>query len=65
GGEPGTGLGLALVRAFAELHGGRMEVTSTLGQGTEVRVHLPHAGAVRPANEAGADPSAPDLAGAA
>jgi cell cycle sensor histidine kinase DivJ len=37
----GTGLGLSLVRALAELHGGRMSVESTLGEGTAVTVRLP------------------------
>jgi cell cycle sensor histidine kinase DivJ len=37
----GTGLGLSLVRSFVELHGGRMEIESALGQGTTVRVFLP------------------------
>jgi cell cycle sensor histidine kinase DivJ len=37
----GTGLGLSLVRNFIDLHGGRMEIESALGQGTTVRVFLP------------------------
>ena len=37
----GTGLGLSLVRALAELHGGRMTIESTLGEGTAVTVRLP------------------------
>jgi cell cycle sensor histidine kinase DivJ len=37
----GTGLGLSLVRAFAELHGGRMSIESELGEGTAVTVRLP------------------------
>ncbi|MGH6993016.1 MAG: sensor histidine kinase, partial [Caulobacteraceae bacterium] len=37
----GSGLGLSLVRAFAELHGGRMEVASESGAGTTVEVRLP------------------------
>jgi len=37
----GTGLGLSLVRAFAELHGGRMSIDSTLGEGTAVTVRMP------------------------
>ncbi len=37
----GTGLGLALVRSLAELHGGRMMVDSRLEQGSAVLVRLP------------------------
>ncbi|MDP3749797.1 MAG: MFS domain-containing histidine kinase [Phenylobacterium sp.] len=37
----GTGLGLSLVRAFAELHGGRMLIESRLGEGTTVTVRMP------------------------
>ncbi|WP_296815793.1 HAMP domain-containing sensor histidine kinase [Brevundimonas sp.] len=37
----GTGLGLSLVRAMAELHGGRMGVESTLGEGSVFTVRLP------------------------
>jgi cell cycle sensor histidine kinase DivJ len=37
----GTGLGLSLVRAFAELHGGTMKIHSRLGEGTAVTIRLP------------------------
>ena len=37
----GTGLGLSLVRAFAKLHGGEMQIESRLGEGTTVIVRLP------------------------
>jgi signal transduction histidine kinase len=40
-GEGGTGLGLAIVSALAKLHGGRVEIDSTLNVGTIVRVFLP------------------------
>ena len=52
----GTGLGLSLVRAFAELPGGRMSIDSTLGEGTAVTVRLPVALIARaPAPEGGAE----------
>ena len=37
----GTGLGLAIVKHIVERHRGRMEIRSSLGQGTEVLVVLP------------------------
>lgn len=39
----GAGLGLTLVKAFAELHGGRLELSSRLGQGFCATVILPSA----------------------
>ena len=39
--KQGTGLGLALVRSLAELHGGRMAIESEPGAGTRVTVMLP------------------------
>jgi cell cycle sensor histidine kinase DivJ len=41
---PGTGLGLSIVRGLVDLHGGQLTVHSTVGQGTQVQVHLPIAG---------------------
>jgi signal transduction histidine kinase len=39
----GTGLGLALVKAFVEGHGGEVSVTSTVGEGSTFCVDLPAA----------------------
>lgn len=40
-GVPGIGVGLHLVRHFAEAHEGRVTLESHLGVGTTVRLHLP------------------------
>ena len=41
--KEGTGLGLALVKALASMHGGGLIIESMLGEGTRVTVRLPHA----------------------
>jgi signal transduction histidine kinase len=49
----GLGLGLAIVQAIAEAHGGSVTVQSTFGHGSEFEVHLPlapAAAAARPAD---------------
>lgn len=43
--QGGAGLGLALCRRIVDLHGGRLEIESRLGEGTCVRVHLKGGGA--------------------
>jgi two-component system, OmpR family, heavy metal sensor histidine kinase CusS len=37
----GTGLGLSIVQSIMALHGGNAEITSQLGHGTQVTLHLP------------------------
>jgi PAS domain S-box-containing protein len=41
----GTGLGLPLTKALAELHGGRLEIVSRKGFGTTATIHLPEGSA--------------------
>ena len=37
----GSGIGLAIVRQLVEIHGGRVEVASVLGQGSQFFIYLP------------------------
>jgi signal transduction histidine kinase len=39
----GTGLGLPLVKSFVEMHGGSLDLKSSLGEGTHVTIRLPAA----------------------
>jgi len=39
--HPGTGLGLPLTKSMVEVHGGRLEIESQVGQGTMVRALFP------------------------
>jgi two-component system cell cycle sensor histidine kinase PleC len=43
----GTGMGLAISRNFAELNGGKLTVTSTLGEGSRFTLTLPSADAAK------------------
>ena len=43
----GTGLGLPLAKAFVELHGGTLTITSAVGRGTTVRIAFPAARTLR------------------
>lgn len=38
---PGAGLGLPLVSSIASLHGGRVEIKSRVGQGTNIAIYIP------------------------
>jgi signal transduction histidine kinase len=40
---PGTGLGLHIAQAIVDAHGGRITVSSVVGEGTTFRVELPPA----------------------
>jgi two-component system sensor histidine kinase BaeS len=46
--SPGAGLGLAIAKSLVTAHGGTIEVTSTPGQGTEIRFALPRTPAEEP-----------------
>ena len=48
----GTGLGLSIVKHIAQLHGGRVEAESVVGQGTTIRVILPNPPQTGPAGAA-------------
>jgi len=48
----GPGLGLSIVRALVELHGGRVQIDSAVGEGTTVTCVFPIEGALRLASAA-------------
>ncbi len=48
----GIGLGLALVKSFVELHGGRLELVSNPGEGTTISCLLPASGGSIPPDDA-------------
>jgi cell cycle sensor histidine kinase DivJ len=57
--QEGTGLGLALVKALAAMHGGEAKIESALGEGTTVTLRLPYAAV--DAEGARVAPSQPEL----
>ena len=56
--QQGSGLGLSIVKAIVQAHGGRVRITSTPGHGTTVTVHLP---IQQPATQSDRNGRAPDL----
>ncbi len=52
----GTGLGLALVKRFAQMHGGRVRVESAPGQGSRFQVFLPLDASTSLGRRAGGEP---------
>lgn len=56
--ERGSGLGLSLVKSLIELHGGRLELTSRTGAGTDARLVFPVDRAVTAASAVPDEPQA-------
>jgi signal transduction histidine kinase len=51
----GTGLGLSITKALVELHEGRLDIASRLGEGTTVTITLPKRRVVAAPASAGAE----------
>jgi signal transduction histidine kinase len=49
--QKGAGLGLSVVRAFAELHGGKLSIESRVAGGSRIAVFFPQATATSPAEK--------------
>jgi two-component system sensor histidine kinase MprB len=58
-GRPGSGLGLAIVRQVADQLGGTVSAEAADGGGTLMRLHLPGAETIAPADEPGAAARSP------
>jgi len=43
----GTGLGLPITKSLVELHGGQLEIDSTIGMGTTVTLKFPPERSIR------------------
>ena len=56
-GRRGLGLGLSVVKAFVEMHGGTVRVETQLGQGTTFTITLPLTGTPAPPAESTAAPA--------
>jgi signal transduction histidine kinase/FixJ family two-component response regulator len=58
-GERGTGLGLPMVYGTTQRHGGEIDIDSTVGRGTTVRLRFPVPAAPLPASASPPPPEAP------
>ena len=57
--QEGTGIGLALVQELVKLHAGTVQIESTVGCGTTVRVLIPLGTAHVPIDQVSAQPALP------